>query len=144
MTSEKLPKRTKYLWQLRSVCIYFVIIALCAYFYPYYKFLLFAGAIITAVCLVTVLWYIPCFMKSFRIIYSDESIIIKRGVIIKTTHIMPYSRLIYTQTFTTPIAKLLKLTAISLKAARSTVVIPEMWLDDAKQFIESLSQGGEE
>lgn len=141
---KNLPSKTKYLWQLRCICFYLVIIALCAYFYPYYKFLILAGLIITAVCLVSIFWYIPKFIKSYQIITADESIVIKRGVIIKTTHIMPYSRLIYAQTFTTPIAKLLRLTAVSLKAARSTLVIPEMSLCDAKLLIETLSQGGKD
>jgi len=142
MKLKKLPQKTKYLWQIRCIVFYLFIIALCAYFYPYYKFLLIAGAIITALCVVTVLWYIPKFIGSYIIIFSQESIVIKRGVIVKTTHIMPFSRLIYSQTFTTPTAKLLGLTAVSLKAARSSLVIPEMSLEDAKLLVSSLSQGG--
>lgn len=142
MTVRTLPEKTKYLWQMRCICFYLVIIALCAYFYPYYKFLTIAGAVITAVCLVTVFWYIPRFVRNYQIIASDESVVIKCGVVIKTTHIMPFSRLIYTQTFTTPVAKLLGLTALSLKAARSTLVIPEISLSDAKLLLEGLSQGG--
>lgn len=140
MKVKNLPEKTKYLWQIRCVAFYLLLIALCAYFYPYYKFLLFAGAVITVACIVSVLWYIPKFIGSYIIYFSKESVVIKRGVIIKTTHIMPFSRLIYTQTFTTPIAKLSGLTAVSLKAARSTLIIPEMSLEDAKQMIETVSK----
>ena len=54
---------------------------------------------------------------------------------------MPYSKLIYTQTYTTPVAKLLGLTAVSLKAARAMIFIPEMRLNDAKRFVTFLSDG---
>lgn len=140
MKVKKLPEKTKYLWQIRCMAFYLLLIALCAYFYPYYKFLLLAGAVITLACIASVLWYIPRFIGSYIIYFSKESVVIKRGVVIKTTHIMPFSRLIYTQTFTTPIAKLLGLTAVSLKAARSTLIIPEMSLEDAKQMIETVSK----
>ena len=138
MKVKNLPEKTKYLWQIRCIAFYLLLIALCAYFYPYYKFLLFAGAVITVACIVTVLWYIPRFIGSYIIYFSKESVVIKRGVVIKTTHIMPFSRLIYTQTFTTPTAKLLGLTAVTLKAARSRLIIPEMSLEDAKLMIETL------
>lgn len=142
MKVEKLPKRTRLLWQMRCIGFYLILIALCAYFYASYKFLLIAGAVITVICLVTVIWYIPFFIKSYEIICSGDAVVIKRGVLIKTTHIMPYSKLIYTQTYTTPVAKLLGLTALSLKAARSMIVIPEMKLSDAKQLLTLLSDGG--
>ena len=141
MKLQKLPKKTLWLWQLRCIGFYFILIALCAYFYASYKFLLTASAIVTAICLVTVFWYLPYFIGSYRIICSGEGVVIKRGVIIKTTHIMPYSKLIYTQTYTTPVAKLLGLTAISLKAARTIIFIPEMRLNDAKRFLAFLSEG---
>ena len=140
MTTEKLPKKTLWLWQFRCVSFYLVIIALCAYFYPSYKFLLIAGAAITALCLVTVLWYLPRFIKSYKIMYSCDGVVIKRGVIIKTTQLMPQSKMIYAQSFTTPVAKLLGLTAVSLKAARAMIFIPEMNLNEAKQFIAFLSE----
>ena len=141
MKPQKLPKRTLWLWQLRCIAFYFVIIALCAYFYASHSFLLIAGAVITVVCLASVFWYLPFYIGSYQIICSGEGVVIKRGVIIKTTHIMPYSKLIYTQTFTTPVAKLLGLTAVSLKAARAVVFIPEMRLSDAKHFLAFLSSG---
>ena len=142
MEFKGLPKKARYLWQMRCFGVGLIIVALCAYFYPYYKFLFIAGTIISFIAFATICWYIPLFIKSYKIVIEQESVVIKRGVIIKTTRIMPYSRLIYTQTFTTPIAKLMGLTCVSLKAARSTILIPEMPLSDAKLLIETITQGG--
>lgn len=142
MKLDRLPKRTRLLWQLRCAGINLIIIALCGYFYASYGFLLIAGAIITAIGLFMVLWYIPKFIKSYRINCTGDAVIIKRGVFIKTTHIMPYSRLIYTQTFTTPIAKRLGLEALVLKAARTGIIIPEMSVEDATGLLKLLSSEG--
>ena len=54
---------------------------------------------------------------------------------------MPFTRMIYTQTFTTPLAKKMGLTAVTLKAARSRIFLPEMTKEDAKAFIHAI--GGE-
>ena len=141
MTVEKLPKKTRLLWQLRFAALNLIIIALCVYFYASYKFLLVAGAIITAVCIFTMFWYIPHFIRSYRIRCSGGAVVINRGVFIKTTHIMPYSKLIYTQTFTTPVAKLMGLQALSLKAARIKITVPELELDVAEKLLKELAEG---
>ena len=67
--------------------------------------------------------------------------VITRGAIIKPTHIMPYSKLIYTQTFTTPLAKILGLKALSLKAARSRILVPELPEADAEILLKILAEG---
>ena len=72
---------------------------------------------------------------------SDDGVIVKRGVIIKSTHFLPFSRLIYTQTITSPIARIFRLKAITLKAARSAVLIPELTKEDADRLLLFLSKG---
>jgi membrane protein YdbS with pleckstrin-like domain len=141
MKVEKLPRKTMWLWQIRFAVINFIIIGLCVYFYASYKFLFYAGALITAVCLFTIIFYIPLFVRSYRIRCTKGGVVINRGVIIKTTHIMPYSKLIYTQTFTTPLAKILGLKALSLKAARSRILVPELPEADAETLLKILAEG---
>jgi membrane protein YdbS with pleckstrin-like domain len=87
---------------------------------------------------------LPAFLRSYKIRLSKDGVIIRRGVIIKNTHILPFSRLIYTQTLVTPLAKLLKLKAITLKAARSTIVVPEMSAEDVDSLLALLANGDEE
>lgn len=141
MKVEKLPKKTMLLWQIRVLALNIIIIGLCFYFYASYKVLFIAGAVITAVCLFGIVFYVPLFIRSYRIRCTDGAIIIKCGVIIKTTHIMPYSKLIYSQTFTTPLAKLMGLQAVSLKAARIKVTVPELEFETAQQILETLAEG---
>ena len=69
--------------------------------------------------------------------------IIEKGVIIKTTHIMPFTKMIYTQSITTPIAKLFGLSAVTVKAARSRIIIPEIPAKDVEDFARALAEGKE-
>ena len=140
MTIEKLPKRTRILWQLRCFAIKVIMVLILMYFGPSYLFFLYTSVFLSIIGIGAIVWYIPCFIKSYRIYCTNDSVVIKRGVIIKTTHIMPYSRLIYTQTYTTPIAKLFGLQALSLKAARTGVLIPEMAKSDAEKLSNLLSK----
>ena len=92
------------------------------------------------ICQFGIWWYLPRFIRSYRIKLTDGAVIINRGVFIKTTHIMPYSRMIYTQTFITPIARLMGLEAFSLKAARSRITVPELLNEDADKILKMLAQ----
>ena len=54
---------------------------------------------------------------------------------------MPFSRLVYVQSISTPLAKALGLAATSLKAARSGIIIPEMPRGDVEKFISAVTKG---
>ena len=56
---------------------------------------------------------------------------------------MPFSRLVYAQSFATPLAKKMGLAALTLKAARSSIIIPELNSADVNYFIEYLTKEGE-
>ena len=62
---------------------------------------------------------------------------------VMATHIMPFSRLVYAQSFATPLAKKMGLAALTLKAARSSIIIPELNAADVNYFIEYLTKEGE-
>lgn len=89
--------------------------------------------------LTAVFWYIPAYFKSYEISFPAGAIVIKSGVFIKTTHIMPFSRMVYLQTFSTPLAKAVGLTALSLKAARARVTVPELLSDEVMLFVNAVS-----
>ena len=137
--AEKLPKRTLLLWQIRVVMLTTVLVGVCFYYKNAFPFISSVALIIAVIGLAAVVWYLPTFIKGYEIIFGNESVIINYGVFIKFSHIMPYSRLIYAQTFATPLARLFGTTALSLKAARSRVIIPEILLSDAKKIMDSLS-----
>lgn len=144
MSENKLPARTLLLWQIRVAVLFLLLIAVCLYFCSVYKWIWILATVITAVFFFVILWYLPRYIRNYRIKLIGEAVIIENGVFIKTTHIMPYSRMIYTKSFTTPIAKAMGLTAISLKAARSSIIMPEILVSDAVFLLKLLSQGGEE
>ena len=136
-----LPKKTLLLWQIRAVAVGFVLLGVCAYFSFTMKPFLIATAVIVLLFAGFVIWYLPKFFDSCKIQFINGSVVIKRGVFIKNTHILPFSRLIYTQTLVTPIAKFFGLTALTLKAARSHIYIPEMLKEDAEELLEAISRG---
>ena len=144
MTEKKLPVRTLLLWQIRVTVLFVLLGAVCLYFCSGYKWFWVLVTVITAVFLFVILWYLPRFIRNYRIKLIGEAVIIENGVFIKTTHIMPYSRMIYTKSFTTPLAKAIGLTSISLKAARSSIIMPEILVSDAVVLLKLLSKGGEE
>lgn len=100
----------------------------------------FTGVILAAALLIFVLWYIPAYFASYEILFPKGAIIINRGIFIRTTHIMPFSRLIYVQSYSTPLAHSMGLAALSLKAARSSVIIPELPVSDVELFIKSVTK----
>ena len=140
MTEYKLPKKTLLLWRIRAVVAAALLFALCIYFYFSTTFVYIFSALLVALLLYLCFFYLPRFFKGSKIIFLNGSVVVEWGVFIKTTHILPFSRLIYAQTFTTPIAKLFGLTAVTLKAARKSILIPEMQTADAIKLIAELTR----
>lgn len=137
--AEKLPKRTLLLWQIRVVMLTILLVCICFYYKNAIPFILQVALIIAIIGIATVVFYLPTFIKGYEIVFGNESVIINYGVFIKFSHVMPYSRLIYAQTFATPLARIFGVTALSLKAARSRVIVPEILLSDAQKIMDSLS-----
>ncbi len=137
--AEKLPKRTLLLWQIRVVMLTILLVCICFHYKNAIPFILQVALIIAIIGIATVVFYLPTFIKGYEIVFGNESVIINYGVFIKFSHVMPYSRLIYAQTFATPLARIFGVTALSLKAARSRVIVPEILLSDAQKIMDSLS-----
>lgn len=141
MKEYNLPKKTLWLWQIRGIAIAFLFILVSAYFSFDLKPFAITTAIIAVLFGLFIFWYLPKFFKTCKIQFINGAVVIKRGVFIKNTHILPFSRLIYTQTLETPVAKLFSLTALTLKAARSYVFIPEMKKEEAQELLLAISRG---
>ena len=134
-----LPKKTVTLWQMRLV---FVTAFLC------FVSLLFGGmlrwilmAIILLVCTTVAFVYVPIYLKSYKITVDTGFIAVSKGVIIKSTNIMPHPRLIYAQSITTPLASLFKMKIILLKAARGWVFVPEMEVENSDYMLGFIRMG---
>ena len=142
MKENLLPKRTAFLWQIRiGGAGFMLVIALCGFSFLT-RWLFLAAAVLTALLAVLLFWYLPRYFKSYEICFPSGAIVINRGVFIKTTHIMPFSRLVYAQSYATPLARAMGLAALSLKAARSAIIVPELNAADVDYFIDFLSKEG--
>ncbi|MEE1330819.1 MAG: hypothetical protein U0K18_06390 [Acutalibacteraceae bacterium] len=139
MNESSLPKKTKLLWQIRIAAIGFIPIAVMFALSSVSLWFTAAGAVFVALFAAAVFWYVPAFYESYSVSFSNGAIIVNRGVIIKTCHIMPFSRLVYVQSISTPLAKTMGLSALSLKAARSSVLIPELAAADTQRFINAVT-----
>ena len=107
--------------------------ALCA-------LVLLAAAVTAVVFLVLIFWYIPALLHSYEILFPSGAIVIKCGVFLKTTHIMPFSRMVCANSLATPLARKMRLSALTLKAARSRIIIPELDQKDVRYFIDYLTR----
>ena len=139
MNESSLPKKTKLLWQIRIAAIGFIPIAVMFALSSVSLWFTAAGAVFVALFAAAVFWYVPAFYESYSVSFSNGAIIVNRGVIIKTCHIMPFSRLVFVQSISTPLAKTMGLSALSLKAARSSVLIPELAAADTQRFINAVT-----
>ena len=136
-----LPKRTTWLWILRILFVTFLLVALCLYFTPLFSFLKIAAIVIGVLGLITSFVYLPFFFKTYKIILSNDAVIVKFGILIKIEHIMPYKRMIYAQSFETPLSRVLGIAAVRLKAARSYLLVAEIEKESARAIIDFLAEG---
>lgn len=141
MEELKLPRKTLNLWKIRVTIAVLFIVGIFSYFFHSYDW--FLPAILVIICLYEALflWYLPNLFKGYRIKYINGAVVIESGVIIKMTHIMPYSKMIYAESITSPLAKAMGLSAVILKAARSRILIPELPAADTAKFIKTLAEG---
>ncbi|MBR5922445.1 MAG: hypothetical protein IKZ59_01490 [Clostridia bacterium] len=133
--------KTIILWQIRA-CSAFIASALL--FFALSR--LFAPLLVPALCLPVLgacasFWYVPVFLKGYNVHVGDNAVTVTCGVIIRTTRVMPYKRLVFAVGYSTPLARLLKLRGIRLRAARADLYIPEMAEDAAELLIFGLSEG---
>jgi len=135
-----LPKKTLLLWQIRTLVFSAIFVLLCLYFSKSLAILASVGLIIAIIALIYIIWYLPTFFKGYEILLKGDAIIINYGVFIKVSHIMPYSRLIYAQSFATPIARLLRVSTLTLKAARGWIIVPELDNNVTQSVIDYLSK----
>lgn len=139
MKHKALPKRTLLLWQFRVVMLTSILVVLSLYFgfvLPVFNWVALALGLL---CLVVISVYLPVLFSTYEIFIKSNAVIINYGVFIKQRHIMPYPGLIYAQTFTTPLARLFGVTAVSLKAVRSRVYVPEMPFKKAEEIMKWLA-----
>lgn len=136
----KLPKKTLDLWKVRLTIGVLLFFGLFSYFCHGYGWFLVVTLIIICLYELAFFWYLPSLFKTYQIKYINGAVVIESGVFIKITHIMPYTKMIYTQTLTSPLARFFGLKAVTLKAARSRLLIPEVPEEEAEKFTTVLAE----
>ena len=121
-----LSKKTRALWQIRIVFAFALVFLAVLFFSRYTIWFLLPAAIVATVGLITAFIYLPFYFKSYKIVVNKSFISISKGVVIQITNIMPYPRLVFAKSFTTPLSEAMKLKCIILKAARGWIFIPEI------------------
>lgn len=139
-----LPKKTLLLWQIRGLAFGIIIFLLSLVikdivFLPILVLKIIGIADIVLTLFITTI-YMPLLFKTCKVMIINKGVVVERGIIFKNTHILPFSKLIYAQTYRSPIALWFNLTAVTLKAARSRVFIPELDDRDARNFVHSISE----
>ena len=141
MEELRLPRKTLNLWKIRVTIGVLLFFGVFSYFFHSYDWFLPATLVVICLYEALFLWYLPNLFKGYRIKYINGAVVIESGVIVKMTHIMPFSKMIYAESITSPLAKAMGLSAVILKAARSRILIPEMPADDTAKFIKALAEG---
>lgn len=140
MKTNALPEKTVLLWQIRIAIIAVIPVAVLASLSFLTLWMLLAAAVTAALFCVLIFWYIPALLHSYEILFPSGAIVIKCGVFLKTTHIMPFSRMVCANSLATPLARKMRLSALTLKAARSRIIIPELDEKDVRYFIDYLTR----
>lgn len=133
--TENIPRKTVILWEIRILLIFVVLWGIMGVFIEYSAVMTLIFACVYAVFAI----YTPFYLKSFEVCSSEKSIEIKSGIIIKVNHIMPTPRLIYGETLTTPVAAMLGVSAVCLKAARGWVIVPEIEKTKAQSLLKLIT-----
>lgn len=139
MKEYRLPKKTVVLWQLRFTVLCALLLAMASLTLFFSKWMIIPLSALFLVFTLFITIFIPLHIKSYKIEVSRETVVINRGVIIRVNHIMPFSRFIYAEQITTPAARFMGLSALSLKVARGFILIPEMQRQDAAELIATIS-----
>ncbi len=127
-----LPKMTLMLWRIRTLLAGVVLIALFCSLTAFSLWFLLPAVLMSLLSALLLFFILPKFFKTYKIIYDKSYVTVSYGFIINTTHIMPYPKLVYAKTLSTPLSRRLGLCAVMLKATRSLIFIPEIRYEAAE------------
>lgn len=121
-----LPNKTRILWQLRIAVAFFIAFLIILIVLPLNVLCVTLATITLLSAIFLIFVYIPVFVKNYKIVVNSKNIYIFKGVIIKSTTILPQVRLIFVQNLSTPLMSVLKLEIIMFKVAKGWIFVPEI------------------
>lgn len=136
-----LTKKTLRLWQFRLAAVTVVLSALFSALARVGWYFAVFAAVIAAIGAVEIFVYLPLYRKVWKMAVSTAAVEVECGVIIRVNHIMPNPRMIYTNSYETPLGKKLGLRGIVLKAARGRLVLPELEYALTDEVLKYITKG---
>ena len=129
------PKKTGTLLIIRLGIIFVLLSALMVYLSFLFSFTLLYSLIpLFALYLIVSFFYIPRFVESVSISISSKGVTVGYGVFIKTEHILPILRLIFTEITVTPLSRAFGVCSISFSGVKAKVKTPEILIADAMKI----------
>lgn len=135
------PRVTKTLWQIRLAVILLIINGALAAFSAFTFWMLIPVGVLLGFEALFIFLYVPKFFRSYEIEVRDGAIIVHYGVILKTTRIMPFARLVYLGGYSTPVSRKKGLMGVSVRAARGVLFLPEIEAARAVALFDAVSEG---
>lgn len=136
-----LTKRTALLWICRIFIAAALIVAAELYFFYPSRLCLILIGITALLAFTAAVIILPLYFKSYTVTASTASLTVSKGVIIKNTDIMPFARLVFGASYRTPLARLLGLEGVVLRAARGLIIIPELPRENAEYLLGIIGGG---
>lgn len=135
----KIEKKTALLWQIRMACTAVLLAILFALLARYSRYFFIPAVVFLAAGGAVVFWYLPAYFSRYRIFVGENAVVVTSGVYFVTSHIMPFKRLVFAGGYSTPLARVMKLKGVTLRAARANILIPEMDVKAADRLILGIS-----
>ena len=134
-------RKTVILWQIRACAAFFALALLFFALSPFGGFFAVAAIVAAISGFAAAFWYVPAFFGGYTVHVGKTAVTVTRGVFIRTARVMPYKRMVFAAGYSTPLARLLGLQGVRLRAARADVRIPEMNARSADMLIFGLCEG---
>ena len=133
------PKKTLILWQIRFGILFSVIAGAISAFSGLSLWVLIASGAIMLFGALFLFVYLPLYHKSWKIVVLDSTVSVSHGVMIKTTYILPFAKLIFAQRLSTIVSSKMELCMVALKSTRGIVLIPEIPIKEGRAILSRLA-----
>ncbi|MBQ7725768.1 MAG: hypothetical protein IJT66_01345 [Clostridia bacterium] len=138
MDLSSFPLETLRLWRIRGTLALGVPLFFCLLFSLVRRWFLLPAFLLAAVVIWLIAFYFPRYFRSCRITFPENALLFRRGVWIQTIHLLPFPRLLYAQSLSTPLSRRMGLCALRLKAARYSLFVPELPAEEVALFLQSV------
>ena len=139
----KVPQKTVLLWQIRTALASTVFSVLSFYLCLISLYFLIFAVIYCILLILIIFFFIPYHILSYEIEIYENSLVVRRGFIIKAEYIIPFKRFVYATEYSTPISRRFKLSGLTVRISRSILIIPEIDIRETAKIMSYLGDNDE-